>query len=403
MAQNRENAAAWCALLRAPGLGPARIRALLDACGNARTAAAATPSQLRACGVPEAAMAWLAKPDAARIEADLEWLAAPMHHLIGIDDPDYPVMLRRSPHPPAALFVDGDPNWLWFAQVAVVGSRNPTEGGRANARDFSREMACAGFIVTSGLAEGIDAAAHRAALDAGRPTIAVVATGPDRVYPAKHRELADAIAACGAIVTEFPPGTDARREHFPARNRIIAGLSLGTLVVEAALRSGALITARQAAEASREVFALPGSIHNPMARGPHKLIRDGAQLVEAAQEVIDALAPAAALLADALRGRLMPESGKPSSPVATRTEEPDSGELDSGDADYRKLLAALGHDPVPIDVLAQRTGLTVPSLSSMLLLMELDGRVVAENGRYSRLQPENVPQRASGNAQAEDG
>ncbi len=400
MAQSREDAAAWCALLRAPGLGPAKIRALLDACGSARAAAAAIPSQLRACGVSEAAIAWLARPDAARIEADLEWLAGPMHHLIGIDDPDYPAMLRRSPHPPAALFVDGDPNWLWFAQVAMVGSRNPTEGGRANARDFSRALAGAGFIVTSGLADGIDAAAHRAALDAGYPTIAVVATGPDRVYPAKHRELADAIAARGAIVTEFPPGTDARREHFPSRNRIIAGLSLGTLVVEAALRSGALITARQAAEAGREVFALPGSIHNPMARGPHRLIRDGAQLVETAQDILDGLEPAAAQLAAALRGRLVPESMQGSGKPTAAESAPES---DSGDADYHALLAALGHDPVPIDVLAQRTGLTVPSLSSMLLLMELDGRVAAENGRYSRLQPENVPQRAGNTAQAEDG
>lgn len=391
MALGPENAAAWFALLRAPGLGPAKIRVLLEACGSAHAAATANASQLRACGAPESAIAWLARPDAARIDADLEWLAGPSHHLIGIDDPDYPAMLRRAPHPPAALFVDGDPDWLWFAQVAVVGSRNPTEGGRANARDFSRALAGAGFVVTSGLADGIDAVAHRAALEAGHPTIAVVATGPDRVYPAKHRELADAIAAHGAIVSEFPPGTDARREHFPSRNRIIAGLSLGTLVVEAALRSGALITARQAAEASREVFALPGSIHNPMARGPHQLIRDGAQLVETAQEIVNALAPTAAQLAAALRGRLKPEDSGASAGSAGAESQP---EQDSDDADYRKLLVALGHDPVPIDVLAQRTGLTVSSLSSMLLLMELDGRVAAENGRYSRLQSENVPQRA---------
>jgi len=386
MIGNHDLSAAWFALLRAPGLGATRIRGLVEHFGTALEAANAGTSRLRALGVPESAIAWLAAPDEARIAADLNWLAAPGHHLIGFDDPDYPALLRRSPYPPAALFVDGDPDWLWFAQIAIVGSRNPTEGGRANAQDFSRALAQSGLIVTSGLAEGIDAAAHRAALEAGKPTVAVVATGVDVVYPAKHRDLADAIAAHGAIVSEFPPGTTARREQFPSRNRIIAGLSLGTMVVEAALKSGALITARQAAEAAREVFALPGSIHNPMARGPHKLIRDGAHLVETAQEIIEALAPAAAQLADALRGRLESEQaetpGGDDPAFASR-----SGSAAAEDADYQALLAALGHDPVPIDTLAERTGLTVQVLSSMLLLMELDGRVAVSGGRYSRLQP----------------
>ena len=267
----------------------------------------------------------------------------------------------------------GDPQWLWFPQLAIVGSRNPTDGGLANARDFARALAHSGLVITSGLADGIDAAAHAAALQAGVATVAVVATGPDLVYPARNRALAEAIAARGAIVSEYPPGTAAQRPHFPMRNRIIAGLSLGTLVVEAAQRSGALITAREAAEAGREVFALPGSIHNPMARGCHRLIREGAALVETAQEIIDALGPRAQELAAALRGRLQ-DAAAGNAPARGEPEE---------DADYRRLRAALGHDPVPIDTLAERTGLTVATLSSMLILMELDGRVTVSHGRYA--------------------
>jgi DNA processing protein len=366
---------AWLTLLRAPGLGGARLRALL--------ALEADPEQTvelarrgRLGSLPEAAVAWLRAPDAARLEQDLAWLAEPAHHLLTFDSEDFPILLARAPAPPAALFVRGDPDLLWRAQVAVVGSRNPTPGGLDNARDFARTLARAGFAITSGLADGIDGAAHRAALDLEAPTLAVIGTGPDLVYPAKHRALAGAIAAQGAIVGEYPPGTKAQQEHFPQRNRILAGLSLGTLVVEAALRSGALITARQAAEAGREVFALPGSIHNPLARGCHRLIRDGAALVETAAEIVAALAPQASQLADALRHRLTPLTDAEPESAAT----PESGE----DPEYGRLWLALDHDPVGIDVLAQRSGLTVEVLSSMLLLMELDGRVAAAHGRYAR-------------------
>ncbi len=367
---------AWLRVIRAPGLGGVRIRQLLDRFGSIQSAAGASGAQLKAAGAPAAAIDWLAEPDAALLAADHAWLDAPGHHLLTCDSADFPALLQRAPRAPAALFVDGDPQWLWFAQIAIVGSRNPTDGGISNARDFSRTLARSGLVVTSGLADGIDAAAHRAALDAGQPTVAVIATGPDIVYPARNRALAQAIAGHGAVVSEYPPGTPAQREHFPMRNRIIAGLSLGTLVVEAAQRSGALITAREAAEAGREVFALPGSIHNPLAKGCHRLIRDGAALVETAQEIVEALAPQAAQLASALRGRLDAEAGA-TGPAAASPGAPEE------DADYRRLRAALGHDPVPIDVLAQRTGLTVETLSSMLILMELDGRVAASHGRYA--------------------
>lgn len=365
---------AWLRVIRAPGLGSTRIRELLSQFGSIRALADASAAQLRGARVPTAAMAWLSQPDMALLEADRAWLSAPDHHLLSCDSSDFPALLESSVRPPAALFVRGDPQWLWFAQIAVVGSRNPTEGGRANARDFARDLARSGLVITSGLADGIDASAHRAALDAGRPTVAVIATGPDVIYPARNAALADAIAANGVIVSEYPPGTTPQRGHFPQRNRVIAGLSLGTLVVEAAQRSGALITARLAAEAGREVFALPGSIHNPMAKGCHRLIREGAALVETVQEITEALTPHAEQLATALRGRLgaVDQTTAPN-PPPTRNDDPD----------YQRLRAALGHDPVAIDVLVQRSGLTVDTLSSMLLMLELDGQVVAEHGRYA--------------------
>lgn len=368
---------AWLSLLRAPGLGGVRIRELLQRFGSASAVLAAGPSDWRASGMPAAAIDAVNRPDAARIEADLDWLAAPDHHLLCCDSADYPALLARSPLAPAALFVVGDPDCLWRAQIAVVGSRNPTEGGRANAADFAATLARSGLAVTSGLAEGIDTAAHRATLDAGGVTIAVMGTGPDRIYPAGQHGLARAIVdGGGALVSELPPGTGAQREHFPRRNRIIAGLSLGVLVVEAAQRSGALITARQAAEAGREVFAIPGSIHNPLARGCHRLIREGVALVETAKEVVDAIAPLARELGTALRERL-------ATPV---TDQGRPATLAGDDPEQARLWQALGFDPIGMDELASRTGLTVAALSSMLLVMELEGRVSAANGRYARLQ-----------------
>jgi len=363
-------ARAWLRLIRTPELGARGLRELRAAHGSAQTAAAAGPSAWRAAGLGEAAIAWLARPDEAQIDADLRWLEQPGHHLLSFDQTDFPPLLTQAPNPPAVLFVVGTIELLWSAQIGIVGSRNASAGGRDNAREFAAALADSGLTITSGLAEGVDAAAHQAAVDAGRPTIAVMGTGPDRIYPARHRELAHAIAASGALVSEYPPGAGARRDHFPRRNRIIAGLSLGVLVVEAAQQSGALITARQAAECGREVFALPGSIHNPLARGCHQLIRDGASLVTCAQDILDALGPAALAQGARLRERLAAETA-----TTVAADE---------DTDYAKLWAALGHDPLPIEVLAERSGLTVAALSSMLLLLELEGRVAASHGRYAR-------------------
>ena len=373
---------AWLTLLRTPSIGPATLRTAVARHGSASTALEAlrrgdSPRELDA-----EARRWLDAPDPARMEADLEWLEHPDHHLLGWDDPDYPSLLREIPGAPAALFVDGDPTLLWMPQVAIVGSRSASEHGLALCRRFARALASAGFTVTSGMADGIDGAAHQAALDADARTIAVLGTGPDLVYPRKHRALAARIAASGALVSEFPPGTAAKPEHFPRRNRIISGLALGTLVVEAGLRSGSLITARCASEQGREVFAIPGSINNPLARGCHQLIRDGARLTESAEEIIAELSALAASLGDRLRARLGSAPGSAADTGAAVESTPTG----SRDPDYVRLLEALGHDESSLDELAARTGLAVSALSSMLLVLELEGDVrPGRGGKYTRI------------------
>ncbi|HZX70911.1 MAG TPA: DNA-processing protein DprA, partial [Rhodanobacter sp.] len=269
---DKDGLRAWLIALRTPGLGPGGLRERLDASGGDIHAALA---RLRAHPAPldESARAWLGHPDETRLADDLAWLGEPGHALLRCTEADFPPQLEHIPQPPAALFVVGDASLLLYPQVAIVGARAASAGGKAHARAFARELSSAGFAIISGMADGIDGAAHSATLEAGAKTLAVVGTGPDRVYPRKHQELARRIAKHGALVSEFSPGTAARADHFPRRNRIISGLALGTLVIEAGLRSGSLITARLAAEQGREVFALPGSIHNPLARGCHRLIR----------------------------------------------------------------------------------------------------------------------------------
>ncbi|AER55587.1 DNA processing chain A [Pseudoxanthomonas spadix BD-a59] len=368
-----------CALLTLilAGGATAPRRLLLDTHGSAQAALAAGPAAWRAAGLDDKRCARLHCPSGAALDRCAAWLAAPGHHLLHWQHPDYPALLRQIGSPPLALFVDGDADLLWHPGVAVVGSRSPTAGGRDNARAFAHALAAAELVVFSGMAAGVDAAAHEAALalPQGR-TVAVVGTGPDLAYPAAHARLRERIVNQGAVVSEFPPGTQARAAHFPSRNRLLAGLSLGTVVIEAAERSGALITARQAAEAGREVFAVPGSIHNPMARGCHRLIRDGATLVERPQEIVEGIGGLAGELAQALRQRLAEGSGSPHPEVSADPAPPDP--------DYQRLWKALGHDPTGMDALVARTRLTTAELSSMLLVMELDGRVAVEHGRYSR-------------------
>jgi DNA processing protein len=258
------------------------------------------------------------------------------------------------------LFVRGDVDALSLPQLSIVGSRNSTPGGHETAGRFAGHLAQSGFCITSGLALGIDAAAHRAALTAGGRTIAVFGTGPDIVYPREHAALADDIAANGALVSEFAPGCAPRQSQFPRRNRIISGLALGTLVVEAGLRSGALITARNAAEQGREVFAIPGSIHNPVARGCHQLIRSGAKLVETAGDIIEELGGMIAGFAASIEQNPAPQLS-----LTERVR----------DSEYERLLGLMGWDPVAIDTLITRSGLTAEEVSSMLLILELEGCV----------------------------
>ena len=354
------------------------MRTLLRDAGSAHAACSGIRKFRQLVGLDQAGLDWITRPDNERLDADLAWLAKPGHRLLRCDEADFPPQLETLPQPPAALFVAGDPAVLLGPQVAIVGARSASAQGLATARDFARTLSRAGLIITSGMADGIDGAAHTAALEAGGKTVAVVGTGPDLVYPRKHRDLAARIVENGVIASEFPPGTRARPDHFPRRNRLIAGLALGTLVVEAGLQSGSLITARLAAEAGKEVFALPGSIHNPLAKGCHRLIRDGARLVETAAEVIEALAPAAQAQGAELKARLQAADdfeALPSGPPS-RTQDPD----------YKALIAALGDVPASLDELAGHTGLSPAALSSMLLLLELDGVVApAVNGRWQRL------------------
>jgi DNA processing protein len=378
---------AWLIALRTPGLGPGGLRERLDAVGGDIRAALA---QLRRHAAPlgELAQTWLARPDEVQLAADLAWLAEPEHRLLRCTEADFPPQLENIPQPPAVLFVVGDASLLLYPQVAIVGARGASAAGLAHARAFARALADAGFAITSGMADGIDGAAHTAALDAGAKTLAVIGTGADRVYPRKHHALARRIAAHGVLVSEFPPGTPARPDHFPRRNRIISGLALGTLVIEAGLRSGSLITARLAAEQGREVFALPGSIHNPLARGCHRLIRDGARLVETAAEIVETLTPAARMLGGELAARLDAVGGETLGPAQAEGGADlacaHSGEW--GDSEYRRLLAELGHAPTTLDELVQRTGQSAAALSAMLLMLELEARVEPLPGnRYQRL------------------
>jgi DNA processing protein len=356
---------------RTPGLDAVKLQAIAGLGADLGLLERPDAGALAALGLTTAAIAWLASPDAARVDLDLRWLESSGCTLLASTEAAYPEMLRLSPDAPAVLFVRGNAAALLEPQLAMVGSRNPTAGGRATAREFAASFARLGLSITSGLALGIDAACHEGALAAGGNTIAVLGCGLDTVYPKENTALAERVAASGAVVSEFPPGTPALRGHFPQRNRIIAGLAHGTLVVEAAQRSGSLITARLAGVAGREVFALPGSIHNPLARGCHELIRQGAKLVERVEDVL-------AELKISLAHQLLTSgsSSAPGTPVSAPV-------LDKA---YKILLDALAFEPASVDSLIERTGLNSESIASMLLILELDGHVAPHpGGRYSRM------------------
>ena len=352
---------------RAPGLTAEHVHAWFALAGGIPSWTQCTQELFRHVGLPAAARASLTAPDEAQLRADLRWVEASGAKVILCTDPMYPPLLAQTAGAPPALFVLGSVEVLHSAQLAMVGSRTPTAAGRATAREFAAELARAGLTITSGLAVGVDAASHEGALLAEGVTVAVFGTGLDAVYPAGNMRLAARIRERGALVSEFPPRTAPSRRNFPQRNRIISGLSRATLVVEAALRSGSLVTARLAAEQGRDVFAIPGSIRNSRARGCHKLIRDGALLVESPADVLSELR--------------IPLSGQRLTP---RTVARDG--LAALDKEYEMLLDALGFEPATLDELVARTGLPDGTVASMLLILELDGCVAAlPGGRYDRI------------------
>jgi DNA processing protein len=354
---------AWLEVSLVPGVGGARLRKLLQAFGDPAHIRGARSAQLEAVVGRDAAAALAHGPDAGLIAATLDWLAQPGNRLVTLADRDYPPMLLHTPDPPAVLYVRGRVELLSRRALAIVGSRSPTAAGSANAEAFAEAFSAAGLTVVSGLALGIDAAAHRGALRGEGSTAAVCGTGLDRVYPARNRELARALAEHGVLVSEFPIGTPPAPANFPRRNRIISGLALGCLVVEAAMHSGSLITARQALEQNREVFAIPGSIHSPLAKGTHWLIKQGAKLVESAQDVLDELGVAAAA-----PGPGLAPAGQQALP------------------EHRPLLAAMGYEPVDLDSICAASGLTAEVASAMLLALELDGTISRlPGGLYQRL------------------
>ena len=351
----------WLRLTLTPGIGGETQRKLLSAFGLPEIIFSASYEALRKV-VGEKATALLLETDnASAIESACQWLQGSDRHILTLADEDYPQSLLQIADPPSLIYVRGRRDLLNRPGFAIVGSRQPTPQGIRNAEQFAAALAETGLVISSGLALGIDAAAHRGALSVGGPTIAFIGTGIDRIYPARNRDLAFEIAEKGTVVSEYPIGTPVMASNFPRRNRLISGIARGVLVVEASVDSGSLITSRLAAEQGREVFAIPGSIHSPVSRGCHQLIKQGAKLVETAQDILDELgwaAPARALPADNL----------------------------GSDTDTDPLFSLIGFDPCSLDDLVSRSGQTADQLSAALLNLELDGRVASLPGcRYQRI------------------
>lgn len=357
----------WLALLRAPGLGTRGALEVLTKTTPGILFGASLPGDIRD-RLRADTREYLRNPDWSAVDADLAWLATSTHnHILTLHDAIYPQLLKEIADPPLLLFVHGDPAVLSRPQIAMVGSRNPTPQGINNAHAFAQSFAQTGLAITSGLALGIDAACHEGALAGSGYTIAAMGTGLDRVYPKRHHTLAHKIAEQGALISEFPPGTPPLKENFPRRNRIISGLSLGTLVVEASVNSGSLITARCAADQGREVFAIPGSIHNPLARGCHALIRQGAKLVESANDVLEELHISQPLLRNV----------EATSDIAEILPDPTQ----------QTVLEQLSFEPTSMDRIVERTALTADVVSSILLVLELQGQVMSSGAQYYRVPP----------------
>jgi DNA processing protein len=366
-----EDTPAWVRFARTPALDARTLAAALERSGSAQALLGACDAELADLGIGPSARAYLLSRKQAATPAELRWLAHDRHHLVPCTAAEYPAPLRALANRPLALYVAGHLGALEDPPLAIVGSRRPTTGGTDTAFRFSRALAARGLVIASGLAEGIDAAAHHGALAAQGVTLAVPGTGVDRIYPESNRALSEAIMSTGALVSPFPLGTPPRRLNFPRRNQVIAALSVGILVVEAARSSGSLITACAARRLGRTVLAIPGSIHSPTSRGCHRLIKEGAHLVESADDVLSRLDFSA------------PFARRPEAASALQTAAPARTGMDK---DHKILLDALGFDPADLDTLIVRTGLKADAVSSMMLILELEGHVqAAPGGRYSRV------------------
>lgn len=352
----------WLSLSQIEGLGCQTFCQLLKTFGSPSEIYRKKFKELRAVVSEKIALEIGKGVDQTGLEDTLTWLAQANNHLVTLADADYPKALLEIADPPPLLYAKGNLALLNKLSIAIVGSRNASVQGEKNAEAFAHGLAEHGLCIVSGLALGIDGAAHRGALKAKGDTIAVVGTGLDMVYPAQHRDLAHQIASSGLIISEFPLGTLSKPQNFPRRNRLISGLSLGCLVVEANLKSGSQITARLSAEQGREVFAIPGSIHSPLAKGCHQLIKQGAKLVDSLQDIVEELNLSKAV----------------SAPVAEENSPTSQ--------DQQRLLDAMAYEPISIETLVQLTGLTVSTLSSMLTLLELEGRITGlAGGQYQQI------------------
>ena len=368
MNSNETALAAWLRLTLIPGIGGQTQRKLLKAFGLPAEVFSRTTSEIADIVGMRAAETLLATDCGEQVAVALAWAAGERQHIVTLADPEYPQSLLEIADPPVILYVRGHLDLLNRLGLAIVGSRHPTAQGEKDAERFAASLADAGLVVVSGLALGIDAAAHRGALSVAGPTVAVIGTGCDRIYPARNQALAQAIDREGAIVSEFPLGTSAVAHNFPRRNRLISGLSRGVLVVEAAIESGSLITARLAGEQGREVFSIPGSIHSPQSKGCHQLIKQGAKLAESVDDILEEL-----------RGL-----GMTSAKEHAAADSPRVG--NDGDPDHARLLQTMGFDPVGLDELVARSGFAAEQIAVMLLHLELDGKVSGLPGcRYQQL------------------
>lgn len=366
---------AWLLLTRVKGLGIVKIKNLLAHFGSVEKIYSER-NLLQQLNLSSTIKQAIKIPDLDSIKSDLLWLQQSSNHILAIDDDLYPPLLKQTDSAPPLLYITGNPNILLQPQLAVVGSRSATPVGLKNTHSFCYDLAQKGLVITSGMALGVDGAAHAAAIKAGGKTIAVMGTGLDSVYPARHKELAHAIAQNGALVSEFPTGTKPNAHNFPRRNRIICGLSLGTLVVEAGVQSGTLITARQTMEINRPVMAIPGSIHSPLAKGCHQLIKQGAKLIESAQEIMEELTPLAQSLSLQIKEKLSSLEDK-------AVSEKDYKRID---AIHLNVLQNIMYEATSVDEIITNSKLTSQEVSAILLELELNDKIKSLPGaQYIRI------------------